>query len=159
MPVLHDGSPPRMRGKPLFKTVGMIRERITPADAGKTRLESHENKLDKDHPRGCGENCRMKKSVHMRGGSPPRMRGKPPITILKASKNRITPADAGKTFHLGELIQSFQDHPRGCGENNCFKHIMIFITGSPPRMRGKPCLFGREAIWGRITPADAGKTK
>ena len=50
------GSPPRMRGKRATDELTQDETRITPADAGKTRLELHENKLDKDHPRGCGEN-------------------------------------------------------------------------------------------------------
>ena len=32
------GSPPRMRGKPLFSALGGNNSRITPADAGKTVL-------------------------------------------------------------------------------------------------------------------------
>ena len=33
---LRKGSPPRMRGKPLFSALGGNNSRITPADAGKT---------------------------------------------------------------------------------------------------------------------------
>ena len=32
--------------------------------------------------------------------------------------NRITPADAGKTKSFLRLYMLWQDHPRGCGENN-----------------------------------------
>ena len=53
---LNRGSPPRMRGKRATDELTQDETRITPADAGKTRLELHENILDKDHPRGCGEN-------------------------------------------------------------------------------------------------------
>ena len=91
-------------------------------------------------------------------GSPPRMRGKPKGCVVRASANRITPADAGKTPMRYTERRKNRDHPRGCGENpNCLI-FLIFFDKSPPRMRGKRdlgmslnCRFG-------ITPADAGKT-
>ena len=43
----------------------------------------------------------MKKSVHMRGGSPPRMRGKLAYDTAPSEGSRITPADAGKTLIIG----------------------------------------------------------
>ena len=91
------GSPPRMRGKRF--AFGQLRPRagITPADAGKTRLELHENKLDKDHPRGCGENTLTSAAYPKLLGSPPRMRGKPYSACGIGAFRWITPADAGKT--------------------------------------------------------------
>ena len=54
---LTKGSPPRMRGKhEVTANFGGV-ERITPADAGKTRSESTAPAGGADHPRGCGENC------------------------------------------------------------------------------------------------------
>ena len=50
------GSPPRMRGKRYAPRSGMLRMRITPADAGKTRIFGEKELPAKDHPRGCGEN-------------------------------------------------------------------------------------------------------
>ena len=71
---------------------------------------------------------------------------------------RITPADAGKTILRTPRLFVCQDHPRGCGENKHCKFAHVEQIGSPPRMRGK---LGRAlgmAGFGRITPADAGKT-
>ena len=51
------GSPPRMRGKPIASFILYIEFRITPADAGKTRFRPLTVAKDRDHPRGCGENC------------------------------------------------------------------------------------------------------
>ena len=50
------GSPPHLRGKHENILRGALRNRITPAPAGKTEIE--ENSLWKkgDHPRTCGEN-------------------------------------------------------------------------------------------------------
>ena len=49
-------------------------------------------------------------------GSPPPMRGKEYYTEFILTKNRITPAYAGKSSRLPFIPTSFQDHPRLCGE-------------------------------------------
>ena len=72
------GSPPRMRGKPRAKMLEIAFERITPADAGKTHSTTQVEMLTEDHPRGCGENASLAKTLHTETGSPPRMRGKHP---------------------------------------------------------------------------------
>ena len=71
------GSPPRMRGKLISTVLQGITQRITPADAGKTRLLTKLQNNRWDHPRGCGENGTVA-----------------PIAIAITG---ITPADAGKT--------------------------------------------------------------
>ena len=91
------GSPPRMRGKPLNARKAVAVRRITPADAGKTKLEKSDKKVYKDHPRGCGENLFMLVIFALPLGSPPRMRGKQRRSSSKKGGSRITPADAGKT--------------------------------------------------------------
>ena len=93
----REGSPPRMRGKQLQHFYRVRSVRITPADAGKTHRPSNSSPHTGDHPRGCGENLRMKVSV--------------------LSEDRITPADAGKTDVRITPARSASDHPRGCGEN------------------------------------------
>ena len=50
------GSPPRMRGKPLFGVISSKNERITPAHAGKTFCTCGNRNASSDHPRACGEN-------------------------------------------------------------------------------------------------------
>ena len=51
-----------------------------------------------------------------------------------------------------------RDHPRGCGENIVFVQFREKQVGSPPRMRGKRIIAPYNGRYGRITPADAGKT-
>ena len=86
-----------MRGKQLVARGGLDRVRITPADAGKTRVAYSAMGDTLDHPRGCGEN--MKPSLHgtTGTGSPPRMRGKHEVATDSFGAEGITPADAGKT--------------------------------------------------------------
>ena len=91
-------------------------------------------------------------------GSPPRMRGKPFVSLFASTHTRITPADAGKTSNPTFKPPALQDHPRGCGENATSSMSFGRSTGSPPRMRGKQGRNSLSLAEGGITPADAGKT-
>ena len=87
------------------------------------------------------------------------MRGKQLETITVSFPGRITPAHAGKTHSL--LSQNFHtsDHPRACGENFPCQFFISLTGGSPPRMRGKRNISYAATLYGRITPAHAGKTE
>ena len=135
----RNGSPPRMRGKPLNPPIQ------------RTNAQ--------DHPRGCGENLPASTVADKIGGSPPRMRGKPKNLNCNPRKSRITPADAGKTTSQLFSRIAKPDHPRGCGENLCDNRGAKGYCGSPPRMRGKPAYPYIIKTEMRITPADAGKTR
>ena len=152
------GSPPRMRGKPAGCPRRVSRAGITPADAGKTDNYRARRARQRDHPRGCGENCAVTQEQPAKTGSPPRMRGKPFASSGVAPCLRITPADAGKTSCWSRSAASTWDHPRGCGENVKIKRQDDTYRGSPPRMRGKRLCASDTAGHARITPADAGKT-
>ena len=147
-----------MRGKPFLRLSQGLSYRITPADAGKTITVMCKIIIDKDHPRGCGENNVFHQLSIRAQGSPPRMRGKHDLAALDIAIYRITPADAGKTIKIIQFSFRTRDHPRGCGENNGNSANQFIFRGSPPRMRGKlnPYIFFR--TYCRITPADAGKT-
>ena len=91
-------------------------------------------------------------------GSPPRVRGKPAVSMTKRKRTRITPARAGKTKPRRHNCRPAGDHPRACGENAVKNIGQKIKNGSPPRVRGKRydviCL---PEVPG-ITPARAGKT-
>ena len=112
------GSPPQVRGKPLFFKCIRSKLRITPAGAGKTSHIIFVNSPSKDHPRRCGENNLTSTTAPLVIGSPPQVRGKQQFQARKKYFTGITPAGAGKTsaFRLLRLLQ--RDHPRRCGENN-----------------------------------------
>ena len=110
---------------------------ITPADAGKTFFISFILLFLQDHPRGCGENAETESGCSAMIGSPPRMRGKPPVIADALPTLRITPADAGKTTFMPVANHCNKDHPRGCGENDDIQPEFPNVAGSPPRMRGK----------------------
>ena len=136
------GSPPRMRGKLFYNIFYFFGSRITPADAGKTKILKKKNHKITDHPRGCGENGFGFSFPFSLVGSPPRMRGKPFETSTASHSTRITPADAGKTHPLSPTNRMSRDHPRGCGENRARPLCSRRKRGSPPRMRGKRAPLG-----------------
>ena len=70
------GSPLRVRGKVDPSEMGDGWSGITPARAGKSGRAFPCDPADGDHPRACGEKSPHRKSLRVRAGSPPRVRGK-----------------------------------------------------------------------------------
>ena len=96
--IANPGSPPRVRGKLIVRSLLTLRLRITPARAGKTAAYSGTYSSFPDHPRACGENSRMQGMQKVINGSPPRVRGKQYPDFRRPDPARITPARAGKTL-------------------------------------------------------------
>ena len=94
------GSPPPMRGKDNIYFVKTDRDRITPAYAGKSRSAKRFPRQAGDHPRLCGEKCRVLFWKRGRVGSPPPMRGKVILLHNCRKTTGITPAYAGKSNPL-----------------------------------------------------------
>ena len=132
--------------------------RITPAYAGKSFRKTAVRHAIKDHPRLCGEKLLGNKNVRERQGSPPPMRGKVAGIAALIAIFGITPAYAGKSFHVDRITGNDLDHPRLCGEKRKLSRLLIFSLGSPPPMRGKAEHFPPEIMRHRITPAYAGKS-
>ena len=91
------GSSPRVRGKPAQADEHTIRRRLIPACAGKTCTARLWASRWWAHPRVCGENWVGGPNNFMRGGSSPRVRGKPPYPTRHTSPCGLIPACAGKT--------------------------------------------------------------
>ena len=89
---------------------------ITPACAGKSRLQGSNLQLPGDHPRVCGEKRPLKPPHWAALGSPPRVRGKAESYDLTELEKRITPACAGKSVLRSIPALRKRDHPRVCGE-------------------------------------------
>ena len=132
--------------------------RITPAGAGKTPVSVFLGFSLTDHPRRCGENCRIIFTFNLITGSPPQVRGKLLKALSWVAIQRITPAGAGKTLRVRAPPPSRTDHPRRCGENVITCISGAGISGSPPQVRGKQRRRCGMSIAKRITPAGAGKT-
>ena len=151
------GSPPRVRGKELDFLPGFFGDRITPACAGKSRLQGSNLQLPGDHPRVCGEKCIRSLLRVCRGGSPPRVRGKAAGGVSAVTQSRITPACAGKSSFLLGWTLTPKDHPRVCGEKVYLFVPTLPLLGSPPRVRGKALVTILDFPYEGITPACAGK--
>ena len=91
------GSPPRMRGKVSALALAHAQIGITPAYAGKRFSATSRGGKIGDHPRVCGEKCPELFKLPLRLGSPPRMRGKGPVSRASSFLRGITPAYAGKS--------------------------------------------------------------
>ena len=130
-------SPPRMRGKVLVLLLGVVAQRITPACAGKRPAQTSAGLRRRDHPRVCGEKRSRLSDRFLRGGSPPRMRGKDVLFCYMTQFVGITPAYAGKRAGGQGQLWRGRDHPRVCGEKASPPVVLVGIVGSPPRVRGK----------------------
>ena len=135
--IQRKGSPPRVRGKAICRMRWCKISRITPARAGKRRTGKVHRMPVEDHPRVCGEKAHMVCTHDAFRGSPPRVRGKAKKVKKRDIISKITPACAGKSLIDADLAAFGRDHPRVCGEKNSAQAIIINITGSPPRVRGK----------------------
>ena len=126
-----------MRGKAWAEAKAPADERITPAYAGKSPLDTF------------GQLTQL--------GSPPPMRGKVLTFVKIVASARITPAYAGKRkFAFAPAVQ-IKDHPRLCGEKKVVDVIDRLVKGSPPPMRGKVEIRVVSVLFVGITPAYAGK--
>ena len=120
-PKVSMGSPPRMRGKVLAAGLHDLVDGITPAYAGKSRIESSGTTGRKDHPRVCGEKHRAEPHP--------------------AKAARITPAYAGKRPRPAPPAPAVQDHPRVCGEK--LKPVRELLAGArttPAHAGKRKCL-------------------
>ena len=131
------GSPPRVRGKVVFKVARVQSPGITPACAGKSCSGCCSCSCAGDHPRVCGEKSKEVAEYASKAGSPPRVRGK--VEPFKGSmyQSRITPACAGKRVLSIDCRWGNRDHPRVCGEKRKSFSDSPGGLGSPPRVRGK----------------------
>ena len=131
------GSPPRMRGRAVWKDIKHAEQGITPAYAGKRDKLAIALIGAEDHPRVCGEEDQTKYQLTRGQGSPPRMRGRVGRVLGQLVGLGITPAYAGKSYRKEVITMTTRDHPRVCGEELYAELGPAQLPGSPPRMRGR----------------------
>ena len=152
------GSPPRVRGKVLWHIPPAHALGITPACAGKRTRRLQMRQDERDHPRVCGEKSWTPSLCAAGRGSPPRVRGKGLLQVAGRSEPGITPACAGKSTVRWYAVLLMRDHPRVCGEKPSPVFLALFLSGSPPRVRGKVTSRAKIHTQEGITPACAGKS-
>ena len=92
--------------------------RITPACAGKNLIDESTFIKTTHHPRVCGKKLTDGISGLTGSGSPLHVQEKHFEDAVKICIRRITPACAGKTVFLVQMMKHHQDHPRVCGKNS-----------------------------------------
>ena len=131
------GSPPRVRGKGEKHYKCSTGIGITPACAGKRKKHSRDRIPHGDHPRVCGEKSLPEPAERIRGGSPPRVRGKAFLKTPFTVAQRITPACAGKSIPAEITRRPIRDHPRVCGEKQAGDDDGALGEGITPACAGK----------------------
>ena len=152
------GSSPRVRGKQQEAHDTPQYPRLIPACAGKTRPLFRFLFTRTAHPRVCGENAHLQRSIRSRKGSSPRVRGKLVFASAAVHIDGLIPACAGKTLIRASRGRSRTAHPRVCGENSLIRHSPMQRQGSSPRVRGKHKLTAPRSTTNGLIPACAGKT-
>ena len=94
---LRSGSSPRMRGTRCIRAARVCCRGIIPAYAGNTQCKSSCTKVQRDHPRVCGEHRGLSTFVYRPPGSSPRMRGTLKYVECAHCGEGIIPAYAGNT--------------------------------------------------------------
>ncbi len=131
------GTPPRVRGRrEAHRLLGPLRGN-TPAGAGTTQGEQSSERKEWEHPRGCGDDARLQLSAPAKGGTPPRVRGRPPGRSRSWTRCRNTPAGAGTTLSARNAAPEKPEHPRGCGDDVKRDRVESSWLGTPPRVRGR----------------------
>ena len=136
----------------------VLRDRLIPAHAGKTRSNASPARAAWAHPRSRGENQGGQGGCPGPRGSSPLTRGKPPAACCPGQIGRLIPAHAGKTRKGVNIWHVVRAHPRSRGENARHRRAHHRPPGSSPLTRGKRLLVGVEAQGRGLIPAHAGKT-
>ena len=130
------GSPPRMWGTPGFDPAHFTADRFTPTHVGNTDTNFTTSSKFPVHPHACGEHEAYDDRKSFVGGSPPRMWGTPPHTIVHFGMRRFTPTHVGNTALAARASARSSVHPHACGEHLSRVPLKAASTGSPPRMWG-----------------------
>ena len=131
------GSSPLTRGKPPGMPPLLVRHRLIPAHAGKTRRDAGRVASSWAHPRSRGENKRSDHWDPGTNGSSPLTRGKPHRFDTSDIVVGLIPAHAGKTSPILTALLSRRAHPRSRGENPRSHIEQSGTVGSSPLTRGK----------------------
>ena len=152
------GSPPLARGILCPEPSVVCMAGITPACAGNTSCMRLQSKPHRDHPRLRGEYFTNPNNRIAPLGSPPLARGIRGEEIAGWLTNGITPACAGNTLIIRDILVRRPDHPRLRGEYAIPTALFAARLGSPPLARGILYNGHSNSFYVGITPACAGNT-
>ena len=137
-PRATSGSPPRVRGRPIFEPSHRVAARITSACAEQTCVVDIALLLYWDHLRVCGADMASLLAGLSQRGSPPRVRSRRNTESISHVKTGITSACAEQTGEVTGNHRQVEDHLRVCGADPLFSFLSMLKMGSPPRVRSRP---------------------
>ena len=153
-----EGSSPHVRGTHGFGFGGGDLIGIIPACAGNTAFTRHSCRIERDHPRMCGEHSTSKSPPLVVSGSSPHVRGTHAVGASDGTVLGIIPACAGNTVIVRFDDFRSGDHPRMCGEHFRTATHTASRQGSSPHVRGTPSTIPARKKRNGIIPACAGNT-
>ena len=133
----EEGSPPRVRSRPMVAARDRRRQGITSACAEQTYSTRIRNRETGDHLRVCGADQRVRVKRHGERGSPPRVRSRLSLRSIQATSLRITSACAEQTWRDRTMTRRHRDHLRVCGADKTLDDLLGLGRGSPPRVRSR----------------------
>ena len=176
--MLTTGSSPLTRGKPDWRRVRRVDDRLIPAQAGKTRRRRAPSSASPAHPRSRRENLAYQIGELYWFGSSPLTQGKRRRASSEIRVDGLIPAHERKTSTRGNCPSATWDHPRSAGKTWCAsarpqrsrvhprsrrENVSIvsppsLSAGSSPLTRGKRVAFLTSPYGVGLIPAHAGKT-
>ena len=132
------GSSPHVRGAHNLTVDSVQNIGIIPACAGSTAFTRQSCRIERDHPRMCGEHGAQCSAIEIELGSSPHVRGAPCVFHYRSCLVGIIPACAGSTPMRSAGRPCRRDHPRMCGEHCDFDWFSGVFEGSSPHVRGAP---------------------
>ena len=136
------GPSPRVRGIPAGAPGRDRGPASIPARAGNPSERLPGPRLERVHPRACGESRCRDAAEAWRVGPSPRVRGIPEEALAAA----LDAHEAGV-------------HPRACGESSVSAGNPVGTPGPSPRVRGIPACRGGPSVCGWSIPARAGNPR
>ena len=152
------GSPPRVRSRRRRLARKGRAGGITSACAEQTYQLEVQNTIRGDHLRVCGADGVYIVSMVSHPGSPPRVRSRRGVLGATKGDFGITSACAEQTHFRAVTSCGGSDHLRVCGADASYAVYEDMQSGSPPRVRSRPCLRSRRIASTGITSACAEQT-
>ena len=152
------GTPPRARGRRVGDRRDHRAQGNTPACAGTTPRECVSRCTRREHPRVRGDDVAPTPDTCVVIGTPPRARGRRGQGAGREVHRGNTPACAGTTSPQPQRLPRTREHPRVRGDDHVRRSLLILLTGTPPRVRGRRMDADALAPRVRNTPACAGTT-
>jgi hypothetical protein len=109
-------------------------------------------------PRACGDDDRPPPQGADGQGEPPRVRGRRDELDDRSCWWRRTPARAGATAASTTRSCRWPENPRACGDDCAMSSSSRWLSGEPPRVRGRHDACAASVADVRRTPARAGTT-